>query len=192
MSKEGSDVDPNALSIKQFYAGRDIFITGGSGFMGRVLIEKLLRSCPDVGNLYILLREKKGASIEERIKILQELPLFETLKNSNPKAFDKMVPINGDVMKIGLGLSESDIERMENVSIIFHVAASVRFDDPLKYATILNTRGTREVVYFAESLKNLSVMMHVSTTYCNPDHHIIEERIYPEYADCKFIFNEIY
>ena len=55
----------------------------------------------------------------------------------------------------------------------------------MKYAVLLNTRGTREVVYFAERLRRLDVLVHVSTTYCNPDRHVIEEEIYPPYADWK-------
>ena len=45
----------------------------------------------------------------------------------------------------------------------------MRFDDPLTKAILLNTRGTREVVYLANEVKNLDVLIHVSTTYCNTD-----------------------
>lgn len=31
-------------AIQRFYDGRVVFITGGSGFMGKLLIEKLFRS----------------------------------------------------------------------------------------------------------------------------------------------------
>ena len=54
--------------IIEFYKGRNIFITGASGFMGKALIEKLLRSCPDIGNIYVLLRAKKGKDINERLR----------------------------------------------------------------------------------------------------------------------------
>jgi alcohol-forming fatty acyl-CoA reductase len=55
-------------SIRKFYENSEIFITGGSGFIGKVLIEKILRSCESVGKIYILLRKKKNKSLEERIK----------------------------------------------------------------------------------------------------------------------------
>ncbi|XP_011858811.1 PREDICTED: putative fatty acyl-CoA reductase CG5065 [Vollenhovia emeryi] len=54
--------------IPTFYAGRCIFITGGTGFMGKVLIEKILRSCPDVANIFVLIRPKKELSINDRLK----------------------------------------------------------------------------------------------------------------------------
>lgn len=59
-----------AESIRKFYDGAEIFITGGSGFVGKVLIEKLLRSCPRVEKIYLLMRAKKGTSAEERIRDL--------------------------------------------------------------------------------------------------------------------------
>lgn len=90
---------------------------------------------------------------------------------------DKIIPVKGDVMLLGLGLSTDDLQVMCNVSVVFHVAASVRFDDPLKDAILLNTRGSREVFRFGQSLKNLSVIMHVSTTYSNPDRYEIEEMV---------------
>lgn len=55
-------------SINKFYENSEIFITGGSGYIGKVLIEKLLRSCTRVKKIYLLLRPKKGRSLEERVK----------------------------------------------------------------------------------------------------------------------------
>lgn len=60
-----------------------------------------------------------------------------------------------------------------------------RFDDPLKYAIILNTRGTREVIQFAETLSNLSVIVHVSTTYCNLKSKVVKEEVYPPMCDWR-------
>ena len=39
--------------VRQFFAGKGVFITGGSGLVGKVLIEKILRDCPDVGRTYL-------------------------------------------------------------------------------------------------------------------------------------------
>lgn len=60
----------NLTAIQEFYAGQNIFITGGTGFMGKLLIEKLLRSCPGIGFLYLLVRPKKGKDVHERIEEL--------------------------------------------------------------------------------------------------------------------------
>ncbi|XP_052860472.1 putative fatty acyl-CoA reductase CG5065 [Anopheles cruzii] len=177
--------DASKPSIRKFFAGRDIFVTGGTGFMGKVLIEKLIRSCSELDHIFVLIREKKQRSVAERIAEMQQLPLFDKLRQEAPHLLVKMVPVRGDVSLIGLGLSAEDRDRMQSVSVIFHVAASVRFDDPLKSAILLNTRGTRELVRFAEQLPDLRVLMHISSTYSNPDRYVIEEEVYPAYADWR-------
>lgn len=149
------------------------------GFMGKVLIEKLLRSCPDLNRIFMLLREKKNKAPEQRLEEMSKIPVFDRLHQEYPNHFSKVCPINGDCSMIGLGISDEDLKRMENVSVVFHSAASVRFDDALKDAILLNTRGTVEVLKFAEKLKSIRVVLHVSTTYCNPDKKVVEEMIYP-------------
>ena len=66
-------------TIREFYRNKTIFITGGSGFIGKVLVEKLLRSCPDLKTIYLLLREKKGRAPEDRIKTIIDLPVSRSL-----------------------------------------------------------------------------------------------------------------
>ncbi|XP_050301950.1 putative fatty acyl-CoA reductase CG5065 [Anthonomus grandis grandis] len=173
-------------TIPEYFRGKKIFITGGSGFMGKVLIEKILRSCPDISNIYVLMRSKKGKSPEERIKIMTDTPLFNRLKQENPENIKKITPILGDVTEIGLGLSpESRKLLIDEVNIVYHAAASVRFDDPLKDALLMNTRGTREVVHLSREIKNLEILVHVSTTYCQTDKKVIEEKVYPVQADWR-------
>ncbi|XP_011495917.1 PREDICTED: putative fatty acyl-CoA reductase CG5065 isoform X2 [Ceratosolen solmsi marchali] len=61
-------------SVKDFYRHRSIFITGGTGFMGKVLVEKLLRSCPDIKNIYLLMRPKRGQNVQQRLRKLLDAP----------------------------------------------------------------------------------------------------------------------
>ncbi|KAG5887293.1 hypothetical protein JTB14_007020 [Gonioctena quinquepunctata] len=74
---------------------------------------------------------------------------------------------------------------MNNTQIIIHSAASVRFNDSLKYSIIMNVRGTREIVDLASEIKDLSVFVHVPTTFCNTDKKVIEEKLYSPHADWR-------
>ena len=57
-------------TIPEYYSQRDVFITGATGFMGKCLLEKILRSAPDVARVMILVRPKRGKSMKERIDAL--------------------------------------------------------------------------------------------------------------------------
>lgn len=88
-------------------------------------------------------------------------------------------------MKLKLGISDSDREKIKSCSVIFHAAASVRFDDPLKSAILLNTRGTRELCELAKAMPNLKALVHVSTAYVQPKNLCVEERIFESDDDWK-------
>lgn len=62
-------------SVQKFYKDKTIFITGASGFMGKVLIEKLLYSCSDVKELIILMRAKRGKTAKQRVEEFGKLPV---------------------------------------------------------------------------------------------------------------------
>lgn len=65
----------NSSRIAEWYRDRSILITGGTGFMGKVLIEKLLRACPNIKNIYLLVRTKRGQEPRERIDDMIQLPV---------------------------------------------------------------------------------------------------------------------
>ena len=62
-----SSANMTSISIADFYAGRSILVTGATGFMGKVLVEKLLRSCPSLEAVYILVRPKRGQDVQQRL-----------------------------------------------------------------------------------------------------------------------------
>ena len=47
-----------SLAVIDFYRNKNILITGTTGFLGKVLLEKFLYSIPDCGKIYILIRNK--------------------------------------------------------------------------------------------------------------------------------------
>ncbi|CAL1687698.1 unnamed protein product [Lasius platythorax] len=114
------------------------------------------------------------------------LQLFDKLRSEQPHCFKKLIPLKGDIEVEGLGLSSADRNTLiEKVSIIFHVAASVKFDDTLKKAVLMNTRATRDICVLGESLKNLVALVHVSTTYSQIDKSVVDEIVYPMEVDWR-------
>ena len=56
--------------IKKIFEDSQILVTGGTGFLGQLLIEKLLRTCNNLRRIYIIVRPKKGKNQQERLKEL--------------------------------------------------------------------------------------------------------------------------
>lgn len=69
------------VPVSQFFQNRSVFVTGGTGFMGKVLVEKLLRSCPGIKNIFLLIRPKRGQGIETRLNELINAPVSIYLFN---------------------------------------------------------------------------------------------------------------
>lgn len=53
--------------LEAFYSNSTILISGGNGFLGKVLVEKLLR-CFNVSKIFLLMRAKNGENVEMRSK----------------------------------------------------------------------------------------------------------------------------
>ncbi|XP_045508710.1 putative fatty acyl-CoA reductase CG5065 isoform X1 [Colias croceus] len=169
---------PHGALIPQFYAGRSLFITGATGFMGKVLIERLLSTCPDIGTLYLLMRQKKGVTPEKRLQQLKQSQVFDILRQTNPTQLDKLSIIPGDVAQPNLGISPESLRSLHEVSVVFHSAATLKFDEALHKAVEQNVLSVIRLMDICDTLPNIEVLVHVSTAYSNPEHSSIEERVY--------------
>jgi fatty acyl-CoA reductase len=67
--------DETTPGIREFFAGRTVFITGGTGFLGSVLLEKLLRACPEIETVYLLVRPKRLPDVHIRVSTLFDSPV---------------------------------------------------------------------------------------------------------------------
>lgn len=81
---------------------------------------------------------------------------------------DKLDVVTGDCEVLNLAMSDDDRKKViETVSIIYHFAATIRFDEKMKKAVEMNVRGTREVINLALECKVLEMFGHMSTSYCH-------------------------
>jgi fatty acyl-CoA reductase len=68
----------------------------------------------------------------------------------------------------------------DQVTIVFHSAATIRFDEPLKRALDINVSGTKRVLDLSHKLRNLQALVHVSTAYCNKGKKDVKEAVYED------------
>ncbi|XP_024228369.1 putative fatty acyl-CoA reductase CG5065 [Bombus impatiens] len=176
-------------SLEEFYAGSGILVTGATGFLGVALLEKLMRVCPRIAAIFILIRPKTNETIEQRFKKLIDDSIYGNIKAKHPSVLSKVYPVKGDVSLPDLGLSREDRNLLlEKVNIVFHSAATVRFNEPLDVAVRLNepldvavnvnTKGTARVIELWSELKHPISFVHVSTAFSNANLHEIEEKVY--------------
>lgn len=65
--------DVAGRELYDFYNDSVLLITGGTGFLGRVLLQKLLRTFA-IKRIYLLVRKKNTTSVEERMdELFQEV-----------------------------------------------------------------------------------------------------------------------
>ncbi|XP_060808821.1 fatty acyl-CoA reductase wat [Amyelois transitella] len=151
--------------VQEFYSGAVVLITGGSGFLGKQLVEKLFRTF-DIKKLYLLLRPKKGKSTAQRLSYILHNPVYDTLRETRPWFVDRVEAIEGDITKDRLGLEIETWEQLiSEVTIVFHSAATINFADPLKVATNINVKGTMEMLSFGKACQKLRSYVHISTAY---------------------------
>jgi thioester reductase-like protein len=69
------------MTINEFYNGKNVLITGTTGFLGKVILEKFLRCVPSLNKIFILIRVKKEENPVDRFsKELINSPIFERLR----------------------------------------------------------------------------------------------------------------
>lgn len=89
--------------------------------------------------------------------------MFKRLKHEVPTYYRKVSAISGDCSLPGLGLNEPSRDILINeVNIIFHGAATVRFNEHIRVAMSINVSGTREVLKLARKITNLKVKFILS------------------------------
>lgn len=67
---------------------------------------------------------------------------------------------------------------LQNVHIVFHSAATIRFIEPLSVALKINVLGTRNVIDFCKEIKQLLAFVHISTAFTNCIHPHMKEEVY--------------
>jgi short-subunit dehydrogenase len=116
------------------------FVTGATGFIGRHLVERLLKRD---GDLYVLVRESSA----DKLEALKE--------NWGPEAEGRVKPVIGDLAKSRLGVSDEAFAELKAAGIdhFFHLAAVYDMTADEERNRIANVEGTRHAVALANALE---------------------------------------
>ncbi|TAN33965.1 HAD-IB family hydrolase [bacterium] len=163
--------------IAEAFKGKTILVTGSTGFLGKSLVEKCLRSIPEVGRINLAIRSSARRPAAERLeREVLSSPAFRRLKEERGEdAFarlvkDKLAVLELDLGRDGLGLTANGLEQLRACDIVIHSAAAVEFDNPADLSAQTNLLGAARMV---EALKHAALgragapphLVHISTAY---------------------------
>ncbi|XP_062193236.1 fatty acyl-CoA reductase 1-like [Phragmites australis] len=158
--------------IPGYFKNKSILITGSTGFLGKILVEKILRVQPDVKKIYLPVRAADAASAKQRVETeVIGKELFGLLREKHGNGFqsfmeEKIVPLAGDIMYENFGVEGSQLREMSReLNVIVNGAATTNFYERYDVALDVNVMGVKHMCQLAERCPNLEVILHVSTAY---------------------------
>ncbi len=124
------------------------FVTGGTGFIGRFVVERLLHRRN--AKVHVLVRKSSADK-------------FEALKSQCSEAPGELVPVWGDITQPGL-VDAATLRKLQGqVQHVFHLAAVYDMNMDNQTGDVVNNEGTRNVVNFVNELGAPAVLHHTSS-----------------------------
>ena len=152
------DNNSSIFSVIEQLSGKHIFITGVTGFVGKVLLTMIAQRIPQVRKLSVLIRSNKqfdNARDRFKAEVLTSEP-FKAVRTKIDQELgqgqfnawvDQVIqPITGDITQDQLGMSNADyhdLTQNDPIDIILHCAGNVNFDPPLNATRRMRRRRRR-------------------------------------------------
>ncbi len=164
--------------VVQTYQDQAILLTGGNGFLGKVVLAYLLDRLPGVKHVYLLIRPKWDLPAEDRFyEETLASPALAAIAQKRGRAWlrEHVTVLGGDVGAPGCGLSEEEIERLRGrVGAVLNCAGLVEFFPPVDESFRSNVEGVRHLAALTKRLG--AKLAHVSTCFvCGQADGLVEE-----------------
>ena len=143
-------------------------VTGATGFLGKVLLETLMRRREElaVDRVLVLIRGKGSTSAADRFRLqVARAACFAALPSDWT---ERVVVLDGDLVHEGLGLDGAATAALDAVTHVVHSAASVSFDLPAPEAARANIRTSLNLLEAMRGRPSLERFVYVSTAYVTP------------------------
>jgi len=150
------------MTTAPILTNQHIFLTGGTGFVGQAILERLLNSHPDT-RISVLVRGKGSQSAEVRLSNLLRKPVFsrwiERVGEDEAKRqfAERVKVIDGSLSNVGTLPSDLDV--------VIHSASTVSFDPPIDEAFDTNVGGAHGVYGAILASGSDPHVVHISTAY---------------------------
>lgn len=171
-------------TLTESYEGKHIFVTGVTGFLGKVWLAMVLDKFRGVRRITVAARGKKDTSAEERFtQIIECSPVFRPLREELGQGIraliaDKVQVVEAQVTEPLCGLSEEEAQRiMADVDVVVHFAGLTDFEPDPQMSIDANIHGASHAADLA-SMTKAQRYVHVSTAFvAGRSGHVVEESI---------------
>ena len=162
------------ISVKDQLKGKRIMMTGATGFLGKVVLEKLIREVPEVGKIILLIRGNGGyrTARDRFVKEIEASSIFDRLREENPVHFkqfcqDKIECVMCEITEKDFGMSKEEFTELASwIDVVIHSAACVDFREKLDISHAINTLSLLNIADLVKAAGNIP-LIHVSTCYVN-------------------------
>lgn len=158
--------------------GRTIFLTGVTGFLGKVVLEELIRRRYElkIEKVTVLIRPSKSLTHEAITKgshfssrFHDEVVISKCFAQLAPGWTRYVEPVYGDLGQAQCGLDTATYEKISRETThIVHCAACVQFDLSLSSSLDINLQGTLNILQLARTCSSLERFVYTSTAYVTP------------------------
>ncbi|MCO5169958.1 MAG: AMP-binding protein [Planctomycetes bacterium] len=183
------DPPPLRRPLRETYAGKRILLTGAAGFLGKVYLSALLRYCPEVGQIIVIIRADNEQALQDRfVRDIVTSPALDPLRDVHGMGLleflrAKITVLRGDLAQPLAGLSADDLRTAtEGLDLVVHCAGLVDFVPPLDKALSANVDGTLHTLELARRAgEGRAAFLHVSTCFvCG-----LKPGVHPEDLDLR-------
>ena len=139
-----------------------VLLTGGTGFVGQAVLERLLVSHPDT-RISLLVRGKAGQSAAERVRRLFSKPVFRPWREAlGREEAERVFAERVDAIEGSL----TDVPELPaDLAVVIHSASTVSFDPPIDEAFATNVGGASGLYRSLRAAGGDPHVVHVSTCY---------------------------
>jgi fatty acyl-CoA reductase len=163
------------LSVVDQLSGKQVFITGATGFLAKAIVEKLLRETPEIKKIHLLIRGNNKQSAQQRcMHGVFASSLFNILREHHGEQFNSFIErkvciVEGELTAPLFGLSSTQFSHLSSqLDLIINSAASVNFREAMDQALQINTHSLNSIISLAnQGSQGITPVLQVSTCFVN-------------------------
>ena len=177
------------MSVREELRGKQILVTGVTGFVAKVWVAFLLERVPEIGRIVLLARGKRGQSAAARVeRLFERSPCFRPLREAHGDALGDFLArrvevVAGDARRPMLGIDERVLEELlPRLDAIVHIAGLTDFVPDPRDGVAVNVRGALHAADLAARTKGRR-LVHMSTCFvAGQGSRVVPESLVPGVA----------